>query len=72
MGVGGVGVGDFEDPAAQDLQRLGVEVLGLFEQVLLCLRDEVGVEVLGQLGQGVQDDRGLFDVDPALGERGTG
>ena len=45
VGVGGVGVDDLEDPAAEDLQRLGVMDFGQLEQVPLGLVDEVGVEV---------------------------
>ena len=72
MGVGGVGVDDLEDPAAEDLQRLGVVVGGELEQVPFGLVDDFGVEVVGELGQGSEDGLGLLDVDPAVGERGTG
>ena len=48
MGVGGLGGDDLEDPAAEDLQCLGVVVLGELEQVPLGLVDKVGVEVVGR------------------------
>ncbi len=54
------------------LQRLGVVVCGLAEQVRLGLVDELGVEVVGQLGEGAEDGLGLLDMDPALGQRGRG
>ena len=66
MGVGGVGVGDLEDPAAEDLQCLGVMDFGQLEQVSLGLVDEVGVESGGEVGDGFEDGLGLLDVDPAL------
>ena len=69
VGVGGVRVDDLEDPAAEDLQGLGVEVFGLLEQVPLGVGDKVRVEVAGELGQGAEDGLGLLDVDPALGQR---
>jgi len=45
--VSGVGVDDFEDPAAEGLQRFGVELVGVGEQPPLGLLVEVGVEVCG-------------------------
>ena len=47
VGVGGVGVDDLEDPAAENLQRFGVMDFGQLQQVSLGLVDEVGVEVGG-------------------------
>ena len=72
VGVGGVGGGDLEDVPAQVLEGFGVVVGGECEQVLLGLEGDVGVEVVGELGQGAEDGLGLLDVDPALGERGPG
>ncbi len=72
VGVGGVGVDDFEDPAAEDLERLGVEVSGLFEEVAFGLLDHLRVEVGGQVGQGVEDGFGLLDVHAAGGQGGAG
>ena len=37
-----------------------------------ALLDHVGVEVVGQLGQGAEDGLGLLDVDPAGGQGGAG
>ncbi len=43
VGVGGGGVDDFEDPLAQDPQRLGVVIGSLVEQPLLRLRCHPGL-----------------------------
>jgi hypothetical protein len=64
VGVGGVGSHDFQEPAPEPLQRAGVEVLGLGEQVLLGVLDQVGVEVGGEVVEGPEDDLGLLDVHP--------
>ena len=72
VGVGGVGVDDLEQPAAEDLQGLGVEVAGLLDQVALGLGDQVGVEAVGEVVDRPGDDLGLLDVHPALSERGAG
>ena len=45
VGVGGVGVDDLEDAAAQDFECLGVELVGLLEQVRFGLGDQLGVEI---------------------------
>ena len=50
-------------------KRPGVEVLGLGEQVRLGVLDQVGVEVGGEVVEGAEDDLGLLDVHPPLGER---
>ena len=47
VGVGGVGAGDLEDVLAQVLEGFGVVFGGEVEQVLLCLDEELGVEVVG-------------------------
>jgi hypothetical protein len=71
VGVGGRGVDDLEQAAAQDLQGLGVERGRLLDQVRLRLGDESRVEVVGELVDGAGDDLGLLDMHPALGQRGA-
>ncbi len=68
VGVGGVGVDDFQEPASEPFQRAGVEVLGLGEQVGLGVLDQRRVEVGGEVVEGPEDDLGLLDVHPTLGE----
>ena len=54
------------------LQVLGVVLAGERRSGAARPGRPVGVEVGGELGQGAEDGLGLLDVDPALGERGTG
>ena len=72
VGVRRVRCDDLEQPSGQVLERLGVEVSGEVEQVLLSLRHQLGVEVLGEGGESAEDRVGLLDVDPSVGQRGPG
>ena len=67
MGVGGIGVDDLEDPAAEDPEVLGVVVLGELDEVLLAPCAQVGL--VGKGVDGGADHAGLFGVDVAGGHR---
>jgi hypothetical protein len=58
--------------SGQVLERLGVEVAGLVDQVRLGLGDQVWVGVVGEVGQAAEDGLGLVGVEPTLGERDPG
>ncbi len=61
--VGGGGVEDLEDPAAQDPQGLGVDQGGLGDQVRLGQVAPGRVEVGGQVVHGGDDHPGVLDTE---------
>jgi hypothetical protein len=71
-GVGVVGVDDLEQPLAGDLQLFGAELLGELEHVQLGLLPLFWCHGGGQGADGVDDDLGLGDGDPAGGQRDLG
>ena len=72
VGVGGVGVDDLEQAAAEDLQGLGVELAGLLDQVGLGVGDQVGVEVVGEVVDRPGDHLGLLHMQVTSGEGRAG
>ncbi len=66
--VGDVGGDGLEQPVAEATELAGSELGGLLDQVLLALEPQLGVEVGGQVVERGDDDVGLGDVDPALGQ----
>jgi hypothetical protein len=68
VGFADLGGDDVEDPAAQDPQRLGVVVAGELDEVVFGSEADRRVEVVGERGDGVDDDVGLVEQQPAGGE----
>ena len=66
-----LGVDDLEDPAAEDVQRLGVVVLREIQQTHHRLVDDTPIQVIGQRVERPDDDLGLVDHQATVGQRGA-
>ena len=66
--VGRVRVDHLEQPAAQDPQRLGVELLGLGDEVGLGAPPVMRRDSVGQVEHGPDDHPSLLLVQPPSGE----
>jgi len=69
--LGGPGGDDLQQLAAQALEVAGSEVGGLGDQVRVTLLTRLGVQVLGEPAEGLEDLPGLGQVDPT-GAQGGG
>ena len=72
VGLADLGCDDVEDPAPQHRQLAGIVGPGVTDQDPLSLGDQPGVEVRGQVSQGIEDHLGLIQLDLARRERGPG